>query len=471
MQLPALILGASLALLAVVGPVFAQDNPVAPVQDTDVIKPAAVCATTVPVPVSLSAPIYEMVGSILRARGGLAFVKGKERITATEVEYNTDTQIGYAKNVFFTTCSAERPDWHITAREVTLLPSHRMHAKGVSLFVGRTRVLVLPSMHMTVGGRSATASIFPRLGYDSRDGVSLAQTLRLTDTSHSRTVLDLRFTTLHSIEGDLASTYGVGGRLVNFPGRFLTYGSMRSRALNVPQTSEIDCDPESLRPTNAARLRPFGRFTLRERTFDAQKLGLVVYRQPELGAAYIGGQLSANKGRLDPRIELYPQITASWGRFNEVPGTTGYLGRGQIAAQGSFNTLWLGPRTTIQPVGIATYASYSNGDAFSTWGFGIDVAHLSNNGSYYSARYISRTSAGTTPFLFDNIDINKEADLAVQTYVGKNVVGLAMNYDAQRGSLFDWEIMLGQRKDCLGTYVRWDNRFQRFSFDIVLINL
>lgn len=449
----------------------AQDNPVAPVMDSDVIKPQPVCATATPQQVRVLVPAYEMLGPTIRSLGSIAVQKGNERITASKFEYNTDTEIGIARDITFTTCNALKPDWHLTAEEATLLPNHKLYARKVSLYAGRTRVLALPSMKLRVGGRSATAAIFPRIGYDSRDGVSLAQTLRLTDTTHSRTTLDLKFTTQHSIEGNLGSVYGAGGRLTTFPGRYLTYGSMRSRALNIPQQVALDCDPEALRPTNAARLQPFGRITLRQRTYDAQNLGLVVFRQPELGATYIGGQLSLTKHKLDPRIELYPQVTASWGRFKEIPGLPNYLWRDMITMQGSVNTVWLGPFTSIQPLGIATYANYQDGDTFQTWGYGLDVAHMTPSGSYYSARYISRTSSGSTPFLFDDIDISKEIDLAIQTSMGRNVVGLALNYDAEHGSLFDWEVLYGQRLDCLGTYVRWDNRFKRFSFDMVLINL
>lgn len=462
---------AVVASVILVGSSYAQDNPVAPVQDSDVIKPQAVCAVGTPVRIDVLTPAVEMLGPTIRSQGGITFLKGKEKFTAAgEVEYNTDTGIGIAHDITFTTCCAVRPDWHLTASEATLLPNHRLYVKNVSLYAGRTRLLVLPLMRLRVGGRSATAAIFPRLGYDARDGVSLSQTLRLTDTTHSRTTMDLRFTTQHSIEGNLDSIYGAGGRLINFPGRYLTYGSMRSRALNVPQQTLLECDPEALRPVNAARLQPFGRITLRQRTYDATNLGLVVFRQPEVGASYIGGQLSLTKHKLDPRIELYPQITASWGRFKEIPGLSDYLGRTMVSMQGSVNAAWLGPYTSIQPLGILTYASYQDSQMFQTYGFGLDVAHITPS-SYYSARYISRTSTGSTPFLFDNIDINKEIDVAFQTSRGRNVVGVAMNYDAQHGSLFDWELLLGQRRDCLGTYVRWDNRFKRFSFDLVLINL
>lgn len=459
-------------LLAVFGArvCVAQDNPIVPVEDTDVIKPQPVCTSETPLPLIMQAHVYEMLGPKIRARGSLLFLRGNQHIGATEAEYDVDTQIGRVKDVFFTTCTAKNPDWHITAADATMLPNHRLHLRNVALYAGRTRLLMLPSMKLRVGGRAATASVFPRPGYDARDGVTLAQTLRLTDTTRSRTNLNLKFTTLHSVEGELSSLYGVGGRLMPFPGRFLTYGSMRSRALEVPQPPATFCDPQLLRPRDPARLQPFGTFTLRQRTYDANNLGLVVFRQPELGASYVAHQVSLTHHRLDPRIELYPQIVGSWGRFKEIPGGPDYIARSQVSVLGSFNAVWLGPKTSIQPLGIATYASYGDGQAFRTWGYGVDVAHIANDGSYYSARYIGRTSSGSTPFQFDNIDISKEIDVAAQTYFGKNVAGIALNYNATSGTLFDWEVLYGQRSDCLGTYFRWDNRFQRFSFDIVLIN-
>jgi len=463
---------ALVALLVSAQPLQAQqDNPIVPTRETDTIKPQPVFTQPGPVPVVLSAPVYEMLGPVVRARGGLLLLKGPLRIAASEGEYNLDTEQGKLRNVSFTTCTASNPDYHLTAGEATLLPNHKIKVTNVALYLGRTRVLMLPWMKLRIGGRSGTANIFPRAGYDSRDGVTLSQTFRLTDTDQSRTNLDLTMTTLHALEGAMHTRYGVGGKLIDRPGRYLTYGSMRARALDFPQPPIGDGDPQLLRPTDAARLQPFGTFTIRQRTYDAKSLGLVVYRQPELGASYVGGQLSLSNGRLDPRIELYPQITTSVGRYKEVPGHEQYLGRYEVAAQGSVNAVWLGPSTSIQPLGMITYSSYGDGQAFKTYGAGIDIAHISKNGSFFAGRYLARSSSGSTPFQFDNIDIAKEIDLACQVYLGKKVAGVGLTFDADNGTLFDWAIIVGQRSDCLATYFRWDNRYRRFSVDITLINM
>jgi len=455
-------------------PALAQETPAVPQRETDVIKPQPVCPIPVQLPIVIQAPAYQWIGPILSADGGIFFQQGNKRIQANSIEYNTLTGIGTANRVYFTTCSATRPDYHITASSVTLLPNNRLHARNVALYLGTHKVLILPSIKMRVGGRAPTTSIFPRLGYDKRDGATLTQTLRLVDQLRARTTANIRFTTQHSLEGDINGIYGADGNLSNFPGQFITYGSMRSQTLNFQQPPVGNCDPQLLRPRDIAHLRPFAQLTLRQRTYDAKDLGLVVYRQPEIGATYIGNQLSLTKQRLDPRIELYPEATLTWGRFKEIPGHPDFITRSMISAKGAVNTWWLGPTTTIQPIGIGTYAAYGNGDVFRTWGYGLDISHLTRNSSFYSVRYISRTSSGHTPFEFDDIDIHKEIDGVFQQYFSKydrNVVGLSVTYNADVGNVFDWEVMYGRRSDCIGTWIIWDNRFQRFSFDVTLINL
>ena len=397
--------------------------------------------------------------------------KGNFRLSASDGEYNMDTEQGKLRNISLTTCTSERPDYHITAGEATLLPNHRIKVRKVALYLGRTRVMSLPWMKYSFGARGGTTNILPHIGFDSRDGLVVSQTFRLTDTDRSNTKLDLALTTLHSLQGAIQSEYAVGGKLIDFPGRYLSEGQMRARSLNFPPPPIGDCDPQLLRPTDAARLRPFGTFTIRQRAYDAKSLGLMVYRQPELGATYTGSQLSLTGRKLDPRLEIYPQITATIGNYKEVPGHVQYLGRYQIAAQGALNTVWLGPSTAIQPIGMISYSRYSEGQEFRTYGMGLDAAHITRNGSFYCARYLSRTSSGASPFLFDNIDLPKELDLACRVNVGTKILGLGMTFNGDTGRLFDWAVMLGHRTDCLSTTFRWDNKYRRLSADIVLINM
>ena len=134
-------------------PLRAQDSPVVPVRDSDVLKPQPICSVAAPVPVSVSADFYEMLGPIVRTGGRALFQKGNERITADSVEYNTDTEAGVARDVFFTTCSNARTDWHVTASRATLLPNRKLHFRNVAVYIGGWKVLALPSMKARGWGR------------------------------------------------------------------------------------------------------------------------------------------------------------------------------------------------------------------------------------------------------------------------------------------------------------------------------
>ena len=116
-----LVVVASALVLATGRPLLAQEeNPLAPTIQTDTIKPQPVCPEPENLPVCFSARTYEMLGPVLRAGGGVLFLKGRMKMTASEVEYNIDTEQGRLRDVSFTTCTNTAPDYRITAREATI---------------------------------------------------------------------------------------------------------------------------------------------------------------------------------------------------------------------------------------------------------------------------------------------------------------------------------------------------------------
>ena len=309
------------------------------------------------------------------------------------------------KNVSFTTCPRLRPDYHLTASEVTLLPNNRLRARGASLFLGSFRVLALPMIKMRVGGRNASAAVFPRPGFDKRDCVTLSQNFRLIDEDNLRTNADLRLTSLHGIQGQVETYYALNGNLDELPGRYLSYNSLRSRATSLPRELAEGCTPQNLRYNGAATLRGFGRVTLRQRTYDIRNEGLVVYRQPEMGLTYLARQISLTHTQLDPRLEIYPEITASWGRFKETPGLGEFTDRRSVNMSAAVNLLPLGPSTTVQPIISHVFSAYGTGDTYHATAYAIDASHIWPNGGYMSMRYIKRNQFGVTPFIFDSVDI------------------------------------------------------------------
>ncbi|NLN76384.1 MAG: hypothetical protein GX139_08740 [Armatimonadetes bacterium] len=458
-------------LACTLSPICAQDVPVAQASEHETGQPSTECARQDPDSINISASAFELNGSKIFAEGQLRIQRGGQRLFADEAEYDMEANTGNASNVFITTCSCEKPHYHISAKNIKLLPNQKLIARGLSVHLGKTRIISLPRMVLRLNNRTGPASLFPRLSNDSQEGLTLRHSLRLVDTPRTQTTLDLKLTENLSIQPGLDARYGMRGQLVNFPGRYLSNDLTISRAIDVTEPLAKDSAPKRMRSLIASRLQAFARHAIRQRTYDISDPNLLLYRQPELGIVYQGSQLSAVKQTLDPRLELYPQIFTTWGVYKENQGQVKSLNRTRLVMQGAVNTVRMGPRTAIQPLGIATISSYSNGDSYRTYGWGIDAAHLTHKGAFYSARYVSRTSSGATPFKFDDIDIKRELDLTVRTYHGKHVYGLSLNYDIASGTLFDWEVLYGQRTDCLGTYLRWNNRFKHLSFDIGLINL
>ncbi|MCE5198311.1 hypothetical protein LLG39_04990 [bacterium] len=452
-------------------PVFAQEDPS---QDEEGLPPQPVCAAAASQnePVSIQAPSIESSGSMIRANGGVAFERGNIRITAADAVYNYDTKTGLLTKVTFTTCASARPDYKITAREIRLLPNNKLRAQHASLFIGRLKVLSVPSLKLTVGGGAASSNIFPTPGYDKVDGFTLSQRLRVIDDDRARMSVNLRITSKSGVQGDVSGQYGLDGNLSSFPGRFLSYQSLRSHVLDFPREPVgAPCPPSELQPIDAAHLRAFGILSLKQPTYDISDENLIVYRQPELGLNYIANGINLTKTPLDPRLQIHPEITGDWGRFKESPGMSGFTTRRSVTGTVAANVIPLGSNMAIQPIYSHTWSTYDTGDFYQQSAYAIDASRLLSNGSFASLRYIGRHESGITPFQFDNIDIKQEAQAAFQARLRKHVFGVVLSYDIEAGSLYDWEAMYGWHSDCLASWVQWHSRVHRLSFHVALINL
>jgi len=418
------------------------------------------------------APVMSGVGPVLSATGGVLVVNGKQRMTAESADYNTLTSTGSLRGAVFTTCDKPNPDYRVEARELTLLPNMKIRARHVSLFLGRMKVLSLPSLKFSIGGTGRSSHIFPRPAYDKEDGFSLTQTLRLIDAERTQSVADLRLTTEGGVQGDFTTLYGFDGGLYNRPGRRFNYDALRVGAVSLPQ--EPAGDPrsiESLYPAGAATLYGAGVISLRQRTYDINNPGLIVYRRPELGMSYVGRQIGFGAKTIDPRLEMYPQVDVSWGRFREQPGPVNLTTRNTVGGVAAVNLINLGPRRSLQAIAQQNWSSYSSGDRYHVWSWAIDAACLFENGSFVSGRYILRDDQGTTPFEFDRLDIREEFQTASQLRFSNHVVGFVSSYNFATGKFYEYELMYGYNTDCLGAFIRWNSRIQRLSFDVSLINL
>ena len=428
--------------------------------------------TVEPSPVTVEAASIQSRGTLVSAAGGVSLLSGRYRIRASEVLFDTRLGNGRMTNVVFTTCDKGEPDYRFTARELSLLPHNRIHARWASVFLGRFKVFTLPSMKLAIGRKGLSTDTFPRPGFDKDDGFGISQKLALIDTERLQVNADVRLTSKRGLEGEVDNVWGIDGDLIGLPGRFLTYESLRSSVLTMPRSfGREPYQPAAVDIRGIARLRQFGRVSLKQRTYDIRNTGLLVYRQPEIGVAYTAPALNLTQTCLDPRLEMYPTINVSWGQFRETPGTTALTNRAGVGIVAGANLFALGPRTAIQPLAAYSAAEYQGDMFYRTSAYALDASHILPDGSIASLRYIKRNQSGASPFLFDTINIVREFQAAFQLRLRSQVVGFVAGYDADTGKMYDYELLYGYHTDCLAAWVTWDNLLKRFMFDAALINL
>lgn len=420
--------------------------------------------------VHFEAPYWDWVGSTVSAPEGFNLTVGRKRFIARKGFFNTNTLSGQFEKVIFTSCLSKTPDYRLVADEIRLVANRRLVAKNPSLYLGNTKVLALPSMRLRIGSRSQSNFVFPRPGFDKQDGFTLSQDFLLMDADNYNLHADLQLGTKTALQGQVYGVIGLDGQLLDRPGRYFTFQSLRSDALRIPTAFNAPCPCPEPTSEKTAYLRGFGTFTIRQRTYNVNQPNLMVYRNPELGLSYTGNQIYLTKDRLDPRLETYPELVTSGGIYREVPGNQQYLGRGLASVLAAVHFIPLGSCTSLQPVLSYSWSVYGNGDNYRVTTLGADASHLWPSGSMVSLRYLDRRPSGMTPFQFDRVEIKREYQLGAQAQYRKFFLGYVLGYNAETHRAYDWEVMYGWRSDCLGTWVRYDQRLARFSLDVAILN-
>lgn len=82
-----------------------------------------------------------------------------------------------AQSGTFTTCSLPRPDYHISAEKIELWPEDKLIAREVKFWLGDKQLFTLKSYQKSLKPGDVSGSAFPRIGYNSDDGVYIKQHL------------------------------------------------------------------------------------------------------------------------------------------------------------------------------------------------------------------------------------------------------------------------------------------------------
>jgi hypothetical protein len=408
------------------------------------------------VPVTIEASVIEQAGKFLRAHGNVLVHSGDRRMTAGEVHFDWDTGRAELKHAMFTTCSAKNPDYRIEAASATLIPPNKLRARNMALFLGKTRILMLPSVKMRIGGRRAATDIFPKPSYDENAGVALAQKILLIDSDRVFGTAELRVSAKNGFEGDFEGAFAFDGVLTPAPVQPLTYPAFRTSGLAMPVPVHPSTASYDAEPANPARLRGFARISSHLRTYNAHDSDLLVYREPELGLAYTARPISPGQFSLDPRLPISPVASVSLGRFSEVQGA-GPLNRRGMDLVLPVNVASIDETTVIQPVLQFSQSSYETGATYTYAAAALGVSHLRSDGTLEALRVIKRGQRGTTPFQFDQLYVLNEVQAAVQFQRKRDTLALVAGYDLGNRNLYDWSALVAHSTDCLAFSLAWSN--------------
>jgi len=371
--------------------------------------------------------------------GEMLPAKGQFRdlfLRAKRIEILPDRMI--AHDARMTTCELERPHYQIFTRRATIYLARKegrttpqevqIQSAGLE-FHGR-RLLSLPPFRISLTGEPGTGRSLPLPypGYSGADGPFLGYRWgRAWPGDKFSLGLDSRFT---RDRGTRAALYA-------------RYALTKNDLLQVAVSRKEDLRERFLGP----------------REIDTGLAKVLIDRRPEL--ALQSGPRRAAKG-------LRWEVNTSAGRYREEPTE---VSSDRIATTGR---LLLGPfpsGRSVQLSGAAAYrvSFYDDDDKSEIFYNRMTVSAVSSRDFNLALSLVGRHAAGSTPFLFDRVDLSRELAGEVGLPAGKHWrVKLLNRYDLQRHQNRDIGVDVTYRAHCLDYSLGWRKNRGFFQFGVGL---
>ena len=410
--------------------------------------------------------------SAVRAKGQINSLRiwGEEITTRRRAVRPRRTPGGYqleykVRNGSVTTCDLPKPDFQVTAREITVEPGDHATARKVSLFLGRFKVFTAPVLRIGLGPEWERETLLPKPGYDSRDGPFLGIGYGLVRSARTNVSLNVRATSRGGVQGGLLLRQVIAGEAMSTED--VAELDLASRPLLVPGPGAADgvglMTPQVQEPS--PNVTGYVRLAHRERVYDVDNRDLLLDSSPEVGFRWTSPTFHLAPGG---KLSGYAVGTASWGKFREIAGNEDK--RTDLRLTLAALPARVSARTYVQPALLVRRSSYNTGGSFSSRGVSVDITRTFGN-SYVSARYLSNSSTGTTPFEFDDVDRPRQLQGAFGHRWTRNTVNVVLRYALNDGGLYDWEVSYARKLHCLEPKLTWRNRFGLFSIDVKVLGL
>jgi hypothetical protein len=333
----------------------------------------------------------------------------------------------------------------VTARSIAVTPGERLLAKGVSPWLLGVRLLTIPRLVFSLREGAGGETLFPRIGYNARDGFYVGRRMRLVDTTG--------FTVL--FDGRLALRRGFLGGVEGWE--------------------------------NGKRRRWIGAVAIKEQAPNQRVRFLEVDRLPEVGLLW--APTPETRSRFLP-IQVQDEDPLPrdepWLRMAQI--TLGYFRqrkeefRGDIAVEErglrlDGRALFSGPSIPVggirvlAPRVLARAAVYSGGDYLLLLGLGAEISGRIGRDVTLRLERFTHWQGGESRFLFDAVEIRDEWRPHVAIRSGLSTFTWTARYDARDGFLFDQEFGVARVLHCLEPRLTYRVRRRQVGLEIRIVGL
>jgi hypothetical protein len=383
-----------------------------------------------------------------------------------------------AFNANFTTCIKPTPDYHITAHELTVsnTRSRTVRAKHVSLWLGRTKIITLPSMKRNFGRKVDNAVPMP--GY-SKENLAV---LRLRDDVLDEPKVwfnyDFQLSVLRTPQLSSVYEYDLGNPDEDQPPprtrRFAAFEPLRTALETTPALLNGSVPEEDIK-----RVSLYGMLSTGNYVYNRKRTDIRVIRLPEIGISFRN-----ILNRQQPTSEDAPKSVfgtgffspANWfinaeaglGYFQERPTNTNST-RLSFRADATSPLFRISGPVYVRYGGTAWANLYNHNNAYTLLSPEAELNILLRPNTLIGAAYRYQQDFGKTPFLFDQRDVKHELRLRYAFLGAHWAYDTEIKYDMERLRAYDSVFSIRRRLDCLESGVAFGTRSQSINFILNLL--
>lgn len=363
-----------------------------------------------------------------------------------------------AQGADFTTCSGLHPHYMIAARDLQLNEDGMVRARGVSLRLGGVTILSIPYLERSFSNK--VTAPFPLPGYSRETGLRY----RFDGVAASRRDMQLTYDLVASVRRSPHGNVTIERDIVPADPA-LPPPSTRARVLRDAGNSLLaqittSFGDSAMRPNR--RGTAFATAGFMESVYNRRVSNLRVSRLPEIG---VTGALDFGDRSEDAAIGTW-EISA--GMFEEHPShvraTRGGAQLSLVSATIRLRSA-LGVRFGLGLIGRA----YDDGGAYGVIAPEVEGQWNLGNGNTLAAAFRHQNAYGSTPFLFDAVDVRNELRFRYNGDLARWSCAVQVAYDADRWRASDTALQVVHKLDCMEFGITYRTRSQGLGFILNLM--